>query len=67
VGFQARSAIPALKEGLQDPDANIRTAFQDALDRMESAREGPGQEDEAKRRLAILKELNEFSEAARGK
>lgn len=60
VGINAKTALPALKEGLQDPDANIRTAFQTAIKQIENAKETAGQEDEIKKKLSILKEINGF-------
>ncbi|HEV3204839.1 MAG TPA: HEAT repeat domain-containing protein [Gemmataceae bacterium] len=64
VGVKAKSAVPALREGLDDPDANVRNAFQTAIDQIENAKEMPGQKEEAKKQLSILKEINEFKKAA---
>lgn len=62
LGTKARSAVPALKDGLQDPDANIRSTFESAIGQIESAKDKPGQEDEVKKNLAILKEIKEYKE-----
>jgi hypothetical protein len=60
VGAGARSALPALKAGLGDPDPNVRTAFRTAIDQIEKARPEPGWEGEIKRRLSIMKDLDEL-------
>jgi hypothetical protein len=67
IGVKARSAVPALKAGLDDPDVNIRNAFQAALDQLSSAKDKPISDDELKRRLLILKEISEFKKTAGGK
>src|SRR5262249_42193107 len=61
VGTAARPALPALKKGLADPDANVRQAFQEAIRQIEQAREVPGQDDEIKRKRAIAKEIDELN------
>jgi hypothetical protein len=63
IGAGARSALPALKEGLGDPDRNVRAAFQAAIDRIEKARQEPGWAEEVKKRRAILKDLDEWKKA----
>jgi hypothetical protein len=60
IGVKARPAVSALKEGLKDSDANIRKEFQSAIDRIENARDKPGQEDEIKNKLSILQEITAF-------
>jgi HEAT repeat protein len=67
LGAQAKSALPALKAGLDDPDANLRTAFQTAIDQLETSRTAPTPDDEIKKNLLILKDINEFKKAAREK
>jgi HEAT repeat protein len=66
LGVTAKVAVPALKEGLNDQDTNIRDAFQAALERIENAKDQPDLEERVKRELAILKEINEFKKAAGG-
>jgi len=63
IGDLAKDVLPALKEGLGDPDENVRTAFQSAVDLIEKAKADPGGEGEVKRRLTILKELDELKKA----
>jgi hypothetical protein len=63
VGAKAKPTTSVLKEGIEDPDATIRNAFQSALDRIEKSTVAPGDDDEVKRRLSILKELNERAAA----
>jgi hypothetical protein len=67
IGVNAKTAVPALKAGLDDPDANIRNAFQAALDQLSNAKDKTIPDDEVKRRLLILNEINEFKKAAGGK
>jgi hypothetical protein len=67
IGVKAKSAMPALKDRLNDPDANIRKAFQATLDQLENAEEKPGQEEEVRKRIAILQEIRAFMKAARRK
>jgi hypothetical protein len=62
--------VAALKEGLDDPNANIRNHFQATLARIEKAKEKHGrakekhgQEDRRKRELAIAKEIAELKKA----
>jgi hypothetical protein len=67
IGAEAKYAIPALKEGLNDPDVNVRKTFKDALDTIEKARREPGEEDEIKRKRAILKDITEWKKGREGK
>jgi len=60
VGEQAKAALPALKKGLNDPDATIRKEFQTAIEQIENAKEPSGRADELKSKLAILKDIREF-------
>jgi hypothetical protein len=63
---QAKTVVPVLKQGLNDPDAYIRSACQTGLERIAKARAQPGDEERHKRELAILREINEFKKAAGG-
>jgi hypothetical protein len=67
VGFKARSALPALKAGLDDPDRNVRQAFQAAIDQINKAKDAPETEAAVKKRRAILKDIKEFKKAAGGR
>src|SRR5262249_38946922 len=51
VGAQANAAIPSLQAGLGDADANIRNAFQAALDQIANARPVPDKEMGKKRAI----------------
>jgi hypothetical protein len=62
-GVLARDVLPALKEGLGDPDENVRTAFRSAVDQIEQARGDPDGEKEARKRLAILNDIDELKKA----
>lgn len=64
LGADARPALPALKEGLDDSDANVRAAFQAALSRIEKAKPMPVSREEVQKRLAILKDIAERKKAA---
>jgi hypothetical protein len=65
VAAAARSALPVLKARLDEPDTEVRTAFQRAMDQIEKARPEPGWEAAAKRRQAIAKDLDELKAARR--
>lgn len=66
LGVQAKPAVPLLKQGLADAEANIRNAFQAALERIENAKEEPGYPERVQREIAILKEISEFKKTAGG-
>jgi hypothetical protein len=60
MGKKAEPALPLLKAGLKDPDANVRNAFEDAVKRIEGAKEeGPGK-DQVERQRAILEGITAF-------
>src|SRR5260370_3103717 len=67
VGVQSKPAVPPLKQGLDDPDANIRHTCQDALKRLANAEDTPDQAERIRQELAIAKEINELKNAAGGK
>jgi len=56
--------LPLLKEGLEDPDAYIRNAFQTALDSLAKAKDTPSDGDRIRRELAIAREISEFKKGA---
>jgi hypothetical protein len=62
-GVLAKDVLPALKEGLDDPDANVRSAFRSAIDQIEQARPDPDGVKEAKKRSLILKDIDELKQA----
>jgi hypothetical protein len=64
VGAAAKSAVAALKEGLDNSDANVRSAFQSAIERIENAKEEPGSEERVKNERAILKEISELKKVS---
>jgi hypothetical protein len=66
VCIKSKSALPILKQGLEDPDAYVRHTFQNAFDEIEKDKGKPGQDDEVRRRVSILKEIIEFKKAAGG-
>jgi hypothetical protein len=65
IGARANPALPSLKAGLADPDPNIRAAFQAAIDQIEKAKPEPERNEDVKKRMAILKDLDEFKKAGK--
>jgi hypothetical protein len=65
VGAGARTALPALRAGLGDPDPNVRAACRSAVEQIEKVRDEPGWAAELKKRRAILKDLDEWQKARR--
>ena len=63
VGVRARPALHALREGLNDPDANILKGFQSAIDHLGKAKVRPGHEEELAKNLLILDEIKEFTKS----
>ena len=63
IGAEAKTALPSLKTGLGEADPLIRTAFQAAIDQIEKAKPEPGWGEEVKKRIAILKDLDEWKKA----
>lgn len=60
LGVRAKSALPALKEGLKDSDAAVRRAFQTAIEQLQSAMQQPQEAKEIQRQRAILKDIREL-------
>ena len=54
IGFPARSALPLLKEGLDDPDINIRKVFQTAIEKLDKATESPAEARKARGSKALV-------------
>jgi hypothetical protein len=63
LGKKAAPALPLLKTGLDDPDVNIRNAFDYAIKQIEAAKEEKPDEERAKRQAALLKGIGGFREA----
>src|SRR5258708_4535449 len=63
MGTKAAPALPILKAGLDDPDVNIRNAFDYAVKTIEAAKEEKPDEERAKRQAALLKGISAFREA----
>jgi hypothetical protein len=63
IGAAAKTALPALKAGLDDPNPNIRSAFRAAVDQIEKARDEPGWGEELEKRRAIFKDLDAWKKA----
>ena len=60
IGIAAKPAAPMLKQGLDDPDANIRATFQAALEQLENAKADPGRDERLRRERLIQKQIDEF-------
>jgi hypothetical protein len=60
LGTKAAAALPVLKEGLQDPDVNVRNAFRQAVDTIENAKPERGNDEQSKKQAAIQKRIHEF-------
>jgi hypothetical protein len=58
--IQTTSALAVLKEGLEDQDVFVRSACQEALERIDNTKDTPEQQERRRRELAIAKEINEF-------
>ena len=63
LGEGGKAAVPILKQGLDDPDDNIRAACKKAIESIEAAKETPEQRARLERDLAIVREINEFKAA----
>jgi hypothetical protein len=63
LGKKAAPALPTLKAGLDDPDGNIRNAFDYAVKQIEGAKEDKVDEEQAKRQALLLKGISRFREA----
>jgi hypothetical protein len=66
-GVKAKSAMPVLQDALKDSDAYVRDACKTAIEQIENAKGEPAPDHEGKRKLSILKEINELKKAAGGK
>ncbi len=62
LGKKAAEALPVLKAGLDDPDVNIRNAFDYAVKKFEQAAEEKTDEEQTKRQSALLKGISAFRE-----
>jgi hypothetical protein len=60
LGKKAAPALPILKAGLDDPDVNIRNAFDYAVKQIEGAKEETPDEERAKRQATILDGISKF-------
>jgi HEAT repeat protein len=60
LGKRSATALPTLKAGLQDPDVNIRNAFQAAIDMIENPKEEQPSPEQLKQRQALDDEIHKF-------
>jgi hypothetical protein len=56
----ASGALPTLKEGLNDPDVNVRNAFQTAIDWIENPKEEPPTPRQLKQQQALGEQIAKF-------
>ncbi len=66
-GWWARAALPDLRASLNDPDVNVKNAFQAAVAAIEKAKEEPGGDRRAQREKAIQKDIAAYLKARAGK
>jgi hypothetical protein len=60
LGKAAVPALPVLKAGLNDPDVNVRNAYEYAVKHIEAAKKEEPSEEESKRQRAILEGISAF-------
>jgi hypothetical protein len=63
LGREGAVALPILKDGLRDPDANIRGTYQQAIDKIGAAPEDPGRDERRARQRAILDDIARFRQS----
>jgi hypothetical protein len=63
LGRQAAPALPLLQAGLNDPDVNVRNAFEHAVKQIEGAKESRPDEVQRKRQRALLEGISAFCKA----
>jgi hypothetical protein len=61
---EMKTAVPLLKQGLDDPDAYIRHAFQTALERLQNVKDSPAEDERIRRERAIVQEINALKKTA---
>jgi hypothetical protein len=66
LGRPAAAALPAFREGLKDPDANVRHAFQQAINLIEKAKDAPGA-DRAPHNRAVREDIHRYRQALAAK
>jgi hypothetical protein len=59
-GWTARSALPALRKLMDDPDVNVKNAFRQTVGAIEKAKEEPGWQEQGKLTAAIQKDISAF-------
>ncbi len=60
LGKKAASALPILKDGLNDPDVNVRNAYEYAVKQIEGAKEDKPDEKQARRQRDLLEGISAF-------
>jgi hypothetical protein len=60
MGKAAAPALPVLRAGLDDPDQNVRNAFQWAVTAIESAKDEPGAAERAEKERFLRQEIGRF-------
>ena len=63
LGQRAQAALPVLKEGIHDPDVNVRNAFQYAVKAIEGAKEEAVPAEQSKKQQAIQERIGRFRKA----
>jgi hypothetical protein len=63
LGQKATPALPLLKAGRNDPDVNVRNAFEYAVKQIERAKEETPDEGQVRRQRALLESIGAFRKA----
>jgi HEAT repeat protein len=64
LGRRAKSALPVLRQQLDDPDKNIRHAFQQAIEMIERSKSEPESDEQIKYRKTIREQIRMFTKDA---
>jgi HEAT repeat protein len=63
MGKKAAPALPLLKAGLNDPDVNVRNAYEYAIKQIEGAKDEKPDEEQLKRQRLLLEGISAFRKA----
>jgi len=66
LGYQAKAALPLLRQQLTDPDPNIRNAFQEAIKFIENSKPQPKGPEELRDIAVIRAQIHAFCQAKDG-
>jgi hypothetical protein len=63
IGKRSADALPTLREGLKDPDVNIRSSFEQAVKAIEEAKDDSDRQEHVKKMKAICEDISRFHQA----